>query len=240
MSKETGKEVRSTIYLQEDLHNRFREACNKKFGDKQGKMKQGYVLAITNFTNEVLGDLVNIVIEMKEQPEVSAPKLEEAKIKTPQEVIEESKNIQSSEVVAKETPQDVVETPQDVVEEPTSVVESPPVSATNLEEAETVSVDEGLAGLINSLQTDEAVASVKLDQDSTLQTIVAKAEPTNKEVDKPEEVLEKERLDKVREDQRQSKLKTQSEFVGENSIEAKAKRLADRRRKQEAEQQAEM
>ena len=78
---------------------------------------------------------------------------------------------------------------------------------------------------------------MQLDQDSSeLQTVVAKAEPTNKEVDKPEEVLEEERLAKVREDQRQSKLETQSQNVGENSIEAKAKRLADRRRKQEQEQ----
>lgn len=234
------KEVRSTIYLQEDLYKRFREACNKKFGDKQGKIKQGYDLAITNFCNQVLEEVVDIVIEMKEQPEVSAKKLEEARIKTPQEVREESKITETKQVVAPETPQELVETPQDVVEEPTSVVDSPPVSATKLEEAETVSVDEGLAGLINSIQTDEAVASVKLDQDTNVQTIVAKAEPTNKEDDKPEEVLEKERLDKVREDQRQSKLKTQSENVGENSIEAKAKRLADRRRKQEAEQQVEM
>jgi len=230
------KEVRSTIYLEEDLYKRFREACNKKFGDKQGKIKQGYVLAITNFCNQVLEEVVDIVIEMKEQPEVSAKKLEEAKIKTPQEVIEESKNNETSLVVAKETPQDVVETPQEVVEIPTSTVDTPPVSATIPEQAETVSVDEGLAGLVNSLQTDDAVASVKLDQDKELQTIVAKAEPSNKEVDKPEEVLEEERLAKVREDQRLGKLQTQSQFVGENSVEAKAKRLADRRRKAELEQ----
>lgn len=220
------KEVRSTIYLEEDLYKRFREACNKKFGDKQGKIKQGYVLAITNFANEVLQDVVDIVIETKSEPEVSAKKLEEAEIKTPQQVIEESKIIQTKQVVAPETPQEVVETPQEVAEIPTSVVDTPPVSAKKLDQAETVSVDQGLLVLVNSLHDKEATASVQLDQD----TIVAKAEPTNKEVDKPEEVLEQERLAKVREDQRLSKLQTQSQFVGENSVEAKAKRLAERRR----------
>ena len=231
------KEVRSTIYLEEDLYKRFREACNKKFGDKQGKIKQGYVLAITNFANQVLEDVVDIVIEMKPEPEVSAKKLEEAEIKTPQQVIEESKIIETKQVVAPETPQAVVETPQEVAEIPTSVADTPPISATKQDQAKTVSVDEGLLALVNSFPDKEATASVQLDQDSSeLQTVVAKAEPTNKEVDKPEEVLEEERLAKVREDQRQSKLETQSQNVGENSIEAKAKRLADRRRKQEQEQ----
>ena len=240
------KEVRSTIYLEEDLYKRFREACNKKFGDKQGKIKQGYVLAITNFANQVLEDVVDIVIEMKPEPEVSAKKLEEAEsllpilkqpeIKTPQQVIEESKIIETKQVVASETPQAVVETPQEVAEIPTSVADTPPISATKQDQAKTVSVDEGLLTLVNSFPVKEATASVQLDQDSSeLQTVVAKAEPTNKEVDKPEEVLEEERLAKVREDQRISKLETQSQNVGENSVEAKAKRLADRRRKQEQE-----
>lgn len=225
------KEVRSTIYLEEDLYKRFREACNKKFGDKQGKIKQGYVLAITNFANQVLEDVVDIVIEMKPEPEVSAKKLEEAEIKTPQQVIEESKIIETKQVVAPETPQAVVETPQEVAEIPTSVADTPPISATKQDQAKTVSVDEGLLTLVNSFPVKEATASVQLDQDSSeLQTVVAKAEPTNKEVDKPEEVLEEERLAKVREDQRLSKLQTQSQFVGENSVEAKAKRLAERRR----------
>ena len=231
------KEVRSTIYLEEDLYKRFREACNKKFGDKQGKIKQGYVLAITNFANQVLEDVVDIVIEMKQEPEVSAKKLEEAEIKTPQQVIEESKNIETKQVIAPETPQEVAEIPQEVAEIPTSVADTPPISATKQDQAKTVSVDEGLLALVNSFPDKEATASVQLDQDSSeLQTVVAKAEPTNKEVDKPEEVLEEERLAKVREDQRISKLETQSQNVGENSIEAKAKRLADRRRKQEQEQ----
>lgn len=244
MDKVVIKEVRSTIYLEEDLYKRFREACNKKFGDKQGKIKQGYVLAITNFANEVLEDVVDIVIEMKPQAKkleeavvetpqeviVSAKKLEEAEIKTPQQVIEESKIIETKQVVAPETPQAVVETPQEVAEIPTSVADTPPISATKQDQAKIVSVDEGLLALANSIPDKEATASVQLDQ------VKAKAEPTNKEVDKPEEVLEEERLAKVREDQRQSKLQTQSQNVGENSIEAKAKRLADRRRKAEREQ----
>jgi len=47
------KDVRTTLYIDELLSKRFREACNKKFGDKQGKIKQGYVLAITNFCYDV-------------------------------------------------------------------------------------------------------------------------------------------------------------------------------------------
>ena len=216
------KEIRSTIYLDEDLYKRFREACNKKFGDKQGKIKQGYVLAITNFVNEVLQDVVDIVIEMKPQPEDSAKKLNQAET-VPQDVVE------TPQVVA-ETPQDVVEetepkikTPQEVIEESRSLVDSPPISATKLDEAETVSVDEGLKGLIGSLQNKEATASVGLDQDSELQTMT---EPLLKS---PEE-LEKERMDKVREDQRISRIDSQSSFVAENSPEAKAKRNLERQR----------
>jgi len=201
------KEVRSTIYLEEDLYKRFREACNKKFGDKQGKIKQGYVLAIGNFANEVLEDVVDIVIEMKPEPEVKAKKLDTAK--------PISQEVQ-------------IKTPQQVIEESRSTVETPPVSAKKLDQAKMVSVDVGLAQLVSSLQHDEAVASVQLDQDSELQTQVAKAEPTIDEV-------EKQRLEKVRKDQEWSRLQTQSTYVGENSIEAKAKRLAERRRKQEQE-----
>jgi len=199
------KEVRSTIYLEEDLYKRFREACNKKFGDKQGKIKQGYVLAISNFANEVLDDIVDIVIEMKpnEPKQDSAKKLIQAEIKTPQQVIEESR----------------------------SLVDSPPISATKLDQAkpdqvdtEMVSEDKGLTGLISSLQNKDAVASVKLDQDSELQTM---SDP----VIKSPEQIEKERLDKVREDQRLSKIETTSQFVGENSPEAKAKRNLERQRK---------
>ena len=117
-------EIRSTIYLEEDLYNKFREACNKKFGDKQGKIKRGYIYAITKFVNEVSEEVVDIVIEMKPkednsakklgeaeiettpipelEPEISAKKLDEAKIKTPQEVIEESK-------IEIKTPQQVIE-----------------------------------------------------------------------------------------------------------------------------------
>jgi len=50
------KDVRTTLYIDELLSKRFREACNKKFGDKQGKIKQGYVLAITNFCDQVEQD----------------------------------------------------------------------------------------------------------------------------------------------------------------------------------------
>jgi len=48
------KEIRTTLFINEQLSKKFRNACNKKFGDKQGKIKQGYVLAISNFCNEIL------------------------------------------------------------------------------------------------------------------------------------------------------------------------------------------
>jgi len=50
------KDVRTTLYISEQLSKRFRESCNKMFGDKQGKIKQGYVLAITNFCDQVEQD----------------------------------------------------------------------------------------------------------------------------------------------------------------------------------------
>lgn len=242
------KEIRSTIYLEEDLYNKFREACNKKFGDKQGKIKRGYIFAITNFVNHVSEEVVDIVIEMKPQPEnsakkldeaeiktqpepepepeipepepeISAKKLDEAEIKTPQQVIEESK-------IEIKTPQQVIEEtkiPQEPMELPTTVADNPPVSATKLDEAETVSVDEGLKGLIKSLQNKEAEASVELDQDTELHT-------TTEPLLKTPEQLEEERLAKVKDDQRISKIETQSNFVSENSPEAKAKRNLERER----------
>ena len=222
-----NKEIRSTIYLEEDLYKRFREACNKKFGDKQGKIKQGYVLAITNFANEVLQDVVDIVIEMKPKPDNSAKKLNQAET-VPQDVVEEPEHIA-------EVPQNLTEieikTPQQVIEESLSTVDTPLVSAKKLDQAnevEIVSVDKGLQTLVSSLQNKDAIASVQLDQDTNLKTIT---EPLLKS---PEE-LEKDRLDKVREDQRISKIETTSHFVAENSPEAKAKRNLERLRKQELE-----
>ena len=50
------KDVRTTLYINEELSKRFRESCNKMFGDKQGKIKQGYVLAITNWCDHVEQD----------------------------------------------------------------------------------------------------------------------------------------------------------------------------------------
>ena len=50
------KDVRTTLHINEQLSKRFRESCNKMFGDKQGKIKQGYVLAITNFCDQVEQD----------------------------------------------------------------------------------------------------------------------------------------------------------------------------------------
>ena len=56
------KEIRTTLFINEQLSKKFRDACNKKFGDKQGKIKQGYVLAITNFCNEILDNSESIPI----------------------------------------------------------------------------------------------------------------------------------------------------------------------------------
>lgn len=196
-------EIRSTIYLDEDLYKRFREACNKKFGDKQGKIKQGYVLAITNFANEVL---VESIPKPPNLSDVLAKELEESKTQTPQEVVAET------------------ETPQEVVEIPKSIVDTPPISATKLDQAETYSVDKGLQALLGSLHDNKEAERVA----STQLTNLVKLQPT-------EELTEKERLDKVRKDQEYSNMQTQSNFVGENSIEAKAKRLAERRRKVEEE-----
>jgi len=197
-------EIRSTIYLEEDLYKRFREACNKKFGDKQGKIKQGYVLAITNFANEVL---VESIPKPPNLSDVLAKELEESKTETPQEVVAET------------------ETPQEVVEIPKSIVDTPPISATKLDQAEMYSVDKGLQALLGSLDDNKEAEKVA----STQLTNLVKLQPT-------EELTEKERLDKVRSDQEYSNMQTQSNFVSENSIEAKAKRLAERKRKQEQEQ----
>lgn len=76
------KEIRSTIYLTEDLYLRFRQACTLKFGDKQGKVKQGIVLAITNFCDDVLVTPQD-VIEDTEPLANSAKKLEVANVVKP-------------------------------------------------------------------------------------------------------------------------------------------------------------
>ncbi len=46
--------TRTTLYVNKDLMKRFHVACSKKFGDKQGKIIQGFDLAITDFCDKVL------------------------------------------------------------------------------------------------------------------------------------------------------------------------------------------
>ena len=67
------KEIRTTLFINEQLSKKFRDACNKKFGDRQGKIKQGYVFAITNFCNEMLDNSESISIP----PTLLAKKLKE-------------------------------------------------------------------------------------------------------------------------------------------------------------------
>jgi len=70
------KETRSTLYISEVLMKRFRVACNKMFGDRQGKIKQGYVLAITEWCDKVLD-----IKFIPEPPDLLAKKLLENSIK---------------------------------------------------------------------------------------------------------------------------------------------------------------
>ena len=74
------KQIRTTLYIDEQLYDRFRLACTKKIGDKQGKIKQGYVLAITNFCDDVLQDLEPPL----ETLDVSATKLNKVEEKSDQ------------------------------------------------------------------------------------------------------------------------------------------------------------
>lgn len=46
--------IRTTLYVNKDLMKRFHVACSKKFGDKQGKIIQGFDSAITDFCDKVL------------------------------------------------------------------------------------------------------------------------------------------------------------------------------------------
>ncbi len=71
------KETRSTLYISEVLMKRFREACTKMFGDRQGKIKQGYVLAITEWSDKVLNNK-----STPEPPDLLAKKLLEDSIKS--------------------------------------------------------------------------------------------------------------------------------------------------------------
>lgn len=48
-----SKEIRSTIYMKEEMYEKFRSACNYKFGDKQGKIKKGMLTAIEFFIEVV-------------------------------------------------------------------------------------------------------------------------------------------------------------------------------------------
>ncbi len=71
------KETRSTLYISEVLMIRFRQACNKMFGDRQGKIKQGYVLAITEWCDKVLNTK-----DVPEPPDLLAKKLLEDSMET--------------------------------------------------------------------------------------------------------------------------------------------------------------
>lgn len=98
------KQIRTTLYIDEQLYDRFRLACTKKIGDKQGKIKQGYVLAITNFCDVVLGDSVSI----PEPPPISATKLNEVHEKSIHQIIVESKIKAKAEDNATVDPQGTV------------------------------------------------------------------------------------------------------------------------------------
>lgn len=98
------KEIRSTIYLREDLYELFREACNIKFGDKQGKIKKGIIMAVNNFVNETLG-----VQAKAETEQAKAEKPVEAETPEPENIAEEE--LVDLHIDMK-TPQDVVEEPE--------------------------------------------------------------------------------------------------------------------------------
>jgi len=70
------KETRSTLYVSEVLMIRFRQACNKMFGDRQGKIKQGYELAITEWCDKVLNNKL-----VPKPPDLLAKKLLEDSVK---------------------------------------------------------------------------------------------------------------------------------------------------------------
>lgn len=84
------KETRSTLYISEVLMIRFRQACNKMFGDRQGKIKQGYVLAITEWCDKVLNTEF-----VPEPPDLLAKKLLEDSVKAEAEA---SVNLDHGEV----------------------------------------------------------------------------------------------------------------------------------------------
>ncbi len=84
------KETRSTLYISEVLMIRFRQACNKMFGDRQGKIKQGYVLAITEWCDKVLNNKF-----VGEPPDLLAKKLLEDPIKAEPQV-DQDENMQTT------------------------------------------------------------------------------------------------------------------------------------------------
>jgi len=67
-----AKDIRTTIYLNELLSKNFRNACSKKYGDKQGKIKHGYEEAISDFCNKVLK-----LDQVEESPDLLAKKLKD-------------------------------------------------------------------------------------------------------------------------------------------------------------------
>ncbi len=87
------KETRSTLYVSEELMIRFRQACNKMFGDRQGKIKQGYVLAITQWCDKVLNNKF-----IPEPPDLLAKKLLEDSVKAEAEAsvgLDQDENMQT-------------------------------------------------------------------------------------------------------------------------------------------------
>jgi len=88
------KQTRTTLYISEVLMNRFREACNKMFGDKQGKIKQGCVLAITEWCDKVLNTEF-----VPEPPDLLAKKLLEDSLKAEAEAsveVDQDENTQTN------------------------------------------------------------------------------------------------------------------------------------------------
>lgn len=219
------KEIRSTIYMKEDMYDKFRLACNYKFGDKQGKIKKGMIMAIEFFIEVV--DEEKALAKTNQQTSTPEPEL--------------------SGLIA----EGVIESDQQLEDEPIDFTknldESPTLSAQTQDQAETPTeelLEEEIPQPVVEQNTDEIVED-ELDQDEEI-PMVSRQEPppdltensfsAKEEIVSPQEVVEEEVVEEELDQVKQAK----KSYQAEPQVESEGQKIVQEAIRKEAEASVEL
>ena len=214
------KEIRSTIYMKEDMYDKFRLACNYKFGDKQGKIKKGMIMAIEFFIEVV--DEEKALAKTNQQTSTPEPELSGL---IAEGVIEKEPKFQNE--------------PTDFTE---NLDDSPTLSAQTHDQAETPTEElpeEEIPQELTEEKSDEIVED-ELEQDEEI-PMVSRLEPppdltqmsfsAKEEIASPQEVVEEE----VVEPELDQVVKAKKSYKAEPEVQSEGQKIVQEAIRKEAE-----